>query len=242
MECRDAQFYLRFRRPGREELDADVAAEVDQHLGSCPQCETEARIISGFDAAVSSAMRTVAIPTGLRERLISSVSARRGAILRRKAYRVAAVAASLFLTVGLAFGIFTAARPTPDTTMLAQSGDSIGDPDAAEQKVRDWLRAEGLPSDLPEPFDYRLHLSHHWETVQGRKVPVVLFRENNGPGFAKVYIFRSTQYDLADIREAQASYCQARPYRNPAARITYVVVFTGQDLAPFLRGGRMASM
>lgn len=240
MECRDAQFYLRFRRPDRDELDTDVAAELDQHLAGCPHCAAESRWVSAFDTAVSKAMRSVTIPAGLRERLITGVSARRGAILRRRAYRVAAVAASLFLTIGLAFGIFTAARPIPDTTALALNNDSIGDPQAAEQQVRDWLHAKGLPPDLPEPFDYRLHISHHWEEVQGREVPVVLFRENSGPGFAKVYIFRATQFNVKDVPEAQASYCQARPYPNAAAGITYVVVFTGQDLTPFLRGGRLA--
>jgi Protein of unknown function (DUF3379) len=240
MECRDAQFYLRFRRPGRDELDTDVAAEVDQHLAGCPHCASESRWVASFDNAVSKAMRSVAVPAGLRERLITGISARRGAVLRRRAYRTAALAASLFLTVGLAFGIFTAARPAPDTTALVLNNDSVGDPDAAEQQVRNWLHAEGLPPDLPEPFDYRLHRSHHWEEVQGRKVPVVLFNENNGPGFAKVYIFRSTQFNVKDVQEAQGSFCQARPYPNEAEGIVYVIVFTGQDLTPFLRGGRFA--
>lgn len=240
MECRDAQFYLRFRRPGRDELDTDIAAELDQHLAGCPHCASESRLLSSFDRAVGLAMRSVAIPGGLRERLVARISARRGTVLRRRAYRAAALAASLFLTVGLAFGIFTAARPAPDTTALVLNNDSVGDPDAAEQQVRNWLHAEGLPPDLPEPFDYRLHLSHHWEEVQGRKVPIVLFREMNGPGFAKVYIFRSTQFNVKDVPDAQASYCQARPYRNELEDITYVIVFTGQDLAPFLRGGAFA--
>jgi hypothetical protein len=240
MECRDAQFYLRFRRPGRDELDADVASEVDQHLGACSQCSAEAGSIRSFDAAVGRAMQAVSVPAGLRERLVASVSAKRGAILRRKAYRVVAVAASLLLAVGLGFGILTKSRPALDTSSLAYRSDSVGDPDAAERDVREWLHREGLPPDLPEPFDYRLYFSHGWEEVQGRHVPVVQFREINGPGFAKVYIFRSTQFKTTDVPDSQSSFCQTRSYANRAAGITYVVVFTGQDLTPFLRGGRSA--
>ncbi|MDB5305961.1 MAG: hypothetical protein JWO38_163 [Gemmataceae bacterium] len=257
MECKDAQFYLRFRRPRADDLGPDEAVALDRHLATCPHCAADARLASSFDAAVGITMRAVPIPDGLRDKLVASVSAHQGALLRRKVYQAASVAASLLLAVGIGIGVFTAARPLPDTLDLAMKGDTLAgnlmadgqrvnwagggnpDPQAAqtnEATVRAWLAAEHLPADLPEPFDFGLLVSHHWEDVQGRKVPVVWFRERNGPGFAKVYIFRSTQFNLKGVPEAQSSYCKAQPYPSRAPGVTYLVVFTGPELAPFLRG------
>jgi hypothetical protein len=271
MECRDAQFYLRFRRPGSDDLDPADAAALGRHLAACPPCAADARFVTAFDAAVASAMRAVPVPTGLRTRLIAATSAQRGATLRRRAYRGLALAASVLLTAGLALGVFTATRPHPETYALAMKGDELAkvmqqgfqvpvgrpaddrtDPHLAsanEAAVRKWLAAEGLPAALPEDFDYGLLLSYHWEGVQGRKVPVVWFRERGGPGFAKVYVFRATQFNLKGVAEAQASHCQAMPLRSPDPSVAYVVVFTSQPgpagqqpLAPFLihHGGHVA--
>lgn len=266
MECRDAQFYLRFRRPGADDLDPVDAAVLDRHLAACPVCAADARLVRAFDAAVSAAMRAVPVPAGLRGRLIASTSAQRGTVLRRRAYRVAAVAASLLLTAGLALGVFTATRPRPETLALAMKGDELAEalhragpnavgggderPDprlaqANERAIGRWLETEDLPASLPAAFDYGLVLSYHWEDVQGEKVPVVWFRERNGPGFAKVYVFRSTQFNLKHVQEAQASLCQAKVLPTPSPRLAYVVVFSsqpGQDLAPFLKpkGGQVA--
>ena len=258
MECRDAQFYLQFRRPGSTELDPDVAAGLDRHLHSCPVCATDAAVSARFDSAVSQAMRAVPIPAGLRERLVTRISERRGTILRRQAYRVAALAASVLLAIGIGIGALTAARPVPDTFELTVRGDALAavmqadggqrvalQPDAPtdpriaranRDRVQHWLADEGLPTTLPEPFDFGLLLSYHWEPIQGRQVPVILFRERQGSGFAKVYLFRSLAFDLKTVPYAQSSYCEARPYPNRPAGVTFVVVFTGQSLAPFLQG------
>ncbi len=38
MECRDAQFQLRLRRPGPDDLGPEVTAALDRHLAGCPHC------------------------------------------------------------------------------------------------------------------------------------------------------------------------------------------------------------
>jgi len=259
VECRDAQLYLRFRRPGSTELDPDVVAALDRHLASCSICSAEAQVGAAFDDRMAIAMKAVSIPTGLCERLVARVSDRRGTILRRRVYRVAALAASVLLAIGIGASAYLAARPLPDTSDLTLRGDDfavalqadraqvVAQPDAPtdprkaqtnENAVRQWLIGEGLPGGLPEPFDFGLLLSYHWEPVQGRKVPVVLFRERQGAGFAKVYLFHYGSFDLKAVPDAQSSYCQARSYSDRAAGVTYVVVFTGQSLAPFLQGRR----
>lgn len=235
MDCRDAQFFLRFRRVGPDELGPAESAALDAHLGGCTRCAADARAAFATDVAFAAAMRDVPIPGGLRDRLVAAAFSRRGVAVRRKVYRFAAVAASLMLAVGLGIAAFTASRPHPDTLALAMQGDAVGDAHAAEATVRQWLGAKRLPA-IPEDFDYHLLLTYGSEEVQGRDVPVVVFRERNGPGFAKVYAFRTTTFDLKGVREAQSSYCRAKPYPDPVTGVTYLIVFTGQDLAPFLRG------
>jgi hypothetical protein len=86
-------------------------------------------------------------------------------------------------------------------------------------------------------FDPTLFVHAGTESVQGRNVPVGVFRDRTGPGFAKVYAFRGTSFSQKELRDEQASHCSAKAYPAPAAGVTYVVVFTGPDLTPFLRGG-----
>src|SRR5207244_1845131 len=123
MQCRDAQFYLRLRRHAGDELGAEVTADLDRHLAGCPACGADARVAASFDAAVTSAMRAVAVPAGLREKLLTQVAAYRGGVIRRRMYRVAAAAASVFLALGLAFGLF-ASRPKLDTFDLVNRHDA----------------------------------------------------------------------------------------------------------------------
>ncbi|HEX4609868.1 MAG TPA: DUF3379 family protein [Urbifossiella sp.] len=234
MDCRDAQFYLRLRHPGRDEFEPEVAAALDRHLVSCPECAAAGRVLGGFDAAVASAMRAVPVPNGLRDRLFADASARRGAVLRRKSYRLAAVAASVLIVAGLAVGFYTATRPQPDLEGLAMAGDETADPRLAVEKVDRFRRAERLPV-LPESLDYTLAVHTGTETVQGRNVPVILLQSRTVPGaWAKVYAFRNTGFDLKAVQDAQASHCSANHFPESEG-VVYVVVFTGHDLTPFHR-------
>lgn len=236
MDCRDAQFYLRLRRPGSDELDPDVAAALDRHLAGCPACAAAGRAVAGFDAAVGRAMRAVSVPEGLRDQLFAEAAARRGAVLRRATYRYLAAAASVLVTCGLALGVYSAARPQADPRNLVGLGDELVQPQGADKQIRAFLAAQKLPG-LPQSFDPTLFLHAGTESVQGRDVPVLVFRERNGPGWAKVYAFRDTTFKLNDLRDEQASHCSAKPFPNPTAGVTYVVVYTGVDLTPFLSTG-----
>lgn len=258
MDCREALFFVRFRRPGvpgAGELAPDDVAAVDRHLAACPACSAEASGAAAFDAALGSAMRAVEVPAGLRDRLFVTASVERGRRLRRRAYQLTALAASLFLTIGLAAGIFTATRPEPDTfSLLMQAGrventlrfepmQNVGFgrfelANANRTVLEAWLKSEHLPN-LPEPngpFDLSLVVSQHWEEVQERQVPVVLLRGRDG-GFAKIYAFRSTQFNLKSLKSEKGvsdSNCQAAYFPTERSGVVYVVVFTGRDLTPFL--------
>src|SRR5688572_30287303 len=111
MECRDAQFYLRLRRHAADELGADVTAPLNNHLATCEACSIDARAATQFDRAVATAMKSVPVPSGLRERLITQAARAQGAALRVKAYRVGALVAAAMVLVGIGFSLLSKARP-----------------------------------------------------------------------------------------------------------------------------------
>jgi hypothetical protein len=246
MQCRDAQFYLRLRRQAGDELGADVAGDLDRHLTGCPACAGDARSAASFDRAVATAMTAVAVPAGLRDKLLTLASVHRGGVLRRRVYRACALAASVFVVTGLAFGIFSASRPKIDTNQIVVNSDRLyEDPEGA---LRDWLVAQNFPEQLPEPFDPYLLMSLGTEPIQGKDVPVAVFRHPRERGFAKVYFFRDDgTFNLKDLQDAQMSHTMARVIKDPARfrGVQYVIVHTAHPdpvdpnpLKPFLRPSR----
>jgi hypothetical protein len=231
MQCRDAQFYLRLRRHAGDELGAEVTADLGRHLAECPACAADARAAESFDRAVAATLRNVPVPAGLREKLLTQASAYRGGVIRRKVYRLTALAASLFLGVGLAFGVFSATRPRIDTQAMVESADEqLMNP---EGRLRDWLVAQKFPAELPERFDPELLMQVGTEPVGGAEVPVAVFRHpTDVKGFAKVYIFRAGQYNLQGLRNTNASWTMAKVIADqPQFRgLTYVIVHTVHPL------------
>lgn len=246
MQCRDAQFYLRLRRHAGDELGADVALDLDRHFAGCPACAADARGAEAFDRAVAVAVRSVPVPAGLRDKLLTQASVHYGTAIRRKVYRVAALAASVFFGAGLAFGLFSASRPKIDTNAMVIAGDElIQNPDGA---LKRWLTEQKFPDYLPKPFDTDLLVSLGTERVQGRDVPVAVFRHPTERGFAKVYLFRTDgSSNLKELQETQASHTMVELFSDPTRfrGVQYVILHTthpvGRDedpLKPFLRPAR----
>ena len=78
------------------ELTAVEGERLESHLGGCPPCRAELRAVT----EVSALLRTTAAaeaPAGLLERLHAAVAALRDRLIRRFAYRVAAVAAAVLI-------------------------------------------------------------------------------------------------------------------------------------------------
>ncbi len=248
MECRDAQFYLRMRRHAADELGPDVTAPLDEHLAACPACAAEARALMSFDRAVASAMVAVPIPAGLRARLVAAGAEKQGAALRRKAYRAVAALAASVLFAGLALGVFTNTRPKVNTDDLVAVNDrQLSEP---QLSTKEWLVVQKLPDQLPLPFDYGLLVFRGYEKVNGREVPVIVFRSpppdpaNPGEpaGFAKVYLFPNDRFDTKNVQNAQASLTRAQVFVSDKSYrgVTYVFVHTGRDLHKFFVNGNGA--
>jgi len=241
MLCRDVQFYLRLRKHAGDDLGADVTADLHRHLASCPVCAAESQAAESFDRAVAVAVRAVPIPPGLREKLHAQASAHRGTVIRHRVYRLATAAGLVFLALGLGLGLFSS-RPKLDTAALVLESDAqLRDP---EGSIRRWLEALRLAPELPvppgetDPFDPELLVSLGTERLQGKDVPVAVFRHPTGRGFAKVYVFRTPgEFDLKSVPDSQGSLTLARVVNNPARYrgAVYVIVCTGPSLKPFLR-------
>src|SRR5438874_172753 len=106
MECNVARQLLAFRRSGGPaEFAPEDAADLARHLAGCPACAAVAGRQEAFDTAVATAMKGVTVPSGLRDKLLTDALAKQGAVLRRKLYSHAAVAAAVLLAVGLAPGV-----------------------------------------------------------------------------------------------------------------------------------------
>lgn len=239
MDCRDAQFYLRMRRHATDELGPDVTAPLRDHLSACPACAADSRALESFDRALASAMVKVSVPAGLRDRLVAHAAAKRSVILRRKAYQAASLTAAALLLIGIGISVFTITRPRLDPDALVRAnGEQYADP---EGFTRQWLAAQNLPDRLPLPFDYDLLVSCQHEHVQGRDVPVVTFRDRQGSGFAKVYLFpHDGRFDLKNVQEANSSHARAEVFVKQEGRgVTYVFVHTGgpDGLRHFFRTG-----
>ncbi len=232
MECGNARLLMLFRRPG--ELAAEDAAALERHLATCPACAAAFQRENSFDASVGHAMKTVPVPTGLRDKLLADSFARRGAALRRQAYTTAGAAACLLLAVGLITGVIWASRPAFNTHTLAT--EFSRNVEAPDHVTREWLLAEGLPTTLPLDFDFRYATFRGTMPHQGKDVPVIQFVVPNANGQrmeARVLIVSSSQFDLKDLSPAQDSFCTVVvEVRDGYA---YVILFTTPTLEPFLK-------
>src|SRR5262252_6889654 len=94
MECHEARMLLAFTRPGNDAMDAAERAEVQRHLEACPECAAMARSEQAVDGAFGKAMREVAIPAGLQQRVLAKVAAN-----RPYPWPAIAAAAAILLTI-----------------------------------------------------------------------------------------------------------------------------------------------
>src|SRR5438132_14390863 len=102
MDCKTARLLLAFSRTQASELDTSDADALDNHLAECPECEALAHAERQMERQLSQAMRQVAVPSNLRQRLLTRLQAERSPWYRRLPQRhppVAAAVSALALSV-----------------------------------------------------------------------------------------------------------------------------------------------
>jgi hypothetical protein len=232
---------LHFAYPLRTELEGSEAEDLESHLAECAQCGAVAQVERRADNRIGQAMRAVPVPDGLRHRLLAQLDAERDAWYRRRVRRglgVFAAAAALLLVVWVGFA-FQKNRPQQvDLEGLAQKvqGD-IANP--TPDRVQDHFAVKGIATVAPPEsmFNYRLLRYYAVESLQGKRVPVLLF--TNGSDQARVYILSERHFDLeAALAEPTnvGSGCRIDVLPGPdnaKLRVIYVIIYTGQRLDAF---------
>src|SRR5581483_8877593 len=154
MQCSTARLLLTFARPKASELDAGVVQSLNEHLGECAECGAFARAEHQFERLLGPAMRQVAVPRDLRERLLTRLQAERRSWYKRLPQRhpaiAAAVAAVLLLTVGLV--VYAATRPPRplDLALIAYTWNTrVAVP---PQEAQSFFAQEGFKVIVPPEF------------------------------------------------------------------------------------------
>lgn len=233
MNCQLAHLVLAFRP---NELAAEDRAALDAHLRGCPACAALANSTAATDAAIRKAMLAVPVPDGLQAKLHAAVSdTQRAARWRKtKGWAGAALAASVLAAVG-GFGWYlTRPELSSDEVSAILDRDRL----VNEQAVGEWLQSEGLPAELPAPFEYGYHAFHGTQPLKGMKVPTVVF--HNGQHQCRVYVIRkdSVRTPAGGWKDATGSEFNIKTFERDG--VVYVIAFTSPTLDSFLKAAAVA--
>lgn len=75
MDCQTARQRLEACRPQSDDLHLEELAEASSHLEQCAACRAEVRTRQAVDALIGARLRDVAVPEGLKSRILSRLSA-----------------------------------------------------------------------------------------------------------------------------------------------------------------------
>lgn len=235
MDCGKARMLAEVRGNRESELPAEDAAVLDQHLSACPDCQRILENERRFDEPIAQAMRAVTVPSGLKMKLLGRLARERGAVHRRRFFYAAAAVACVVIGIGI-LNWNQPNRPKLDLNGLVQLEDHrIEQP---KEAAEEWLAAQGIQFHPPVDLNPRLLATHGSVTVQGKQVPTLYYRTHSA--YAKVFIFRDTDFDLSSLPETWSGSSvfghQVKVFRDaqhPTKQV-YVVLFTGDSLEPFL--------
>lgn len=229
MDCKTARLLLDFARPLGTELEESEGEDLAGHLADCPTCGALHRAERKIDDHLGKAMRAVAVPDGLRDRIVSKLAGQRDRwYLRRLAWgTAAALAAAVLLTFGVTY-----LGQKPHVNIEELHG-RLNSPPGAPEEVGPYLNRPTLLA--PTQFNYRNLLKCDWADFQGRKVPQLIFRQ--GGELATVYILNDRQFDLKSLEgqgPLSGGHSVAVLWPTGGEKHTaYVVVYTGGSLELF---------
>jgi hypothetical protein len=241
MDCKTARLMNDLGGNRLAELAGEDRAAVKSHLAQCGECAARAGVEAKFDTAIGQAMRAFPVPAALKSRILDRMATRRGASHRRRLFTVGAAAAAVLLVVGVLNWAPTRTTQLDVDGLAARTGSRL---DNANGRAEDWLASLGIAYHAPAPFDSRLLVFHGTSTIQGKQVPALEYHSfdaaNSAPVIATVYVIREGEFDLKALPESfggsLAKGMQAKIFRDrdQPDKLAYVVVFSGNNLDPFL--------
>ncbi len=198
MDCKTARLVLEFDTPRSTGMDRSESAALEQHLAECPECSISARTERQADKSLGQAMRNVAVPADLRERLLTRLDGERNASYRRWALRrvreAAAVAATL-IAVSLGYTYWQASHRTIiDTEALARADEELRGV-RAEDLERWFSQQYSLKTSLPRNFKYVYLYDRALQDLEHRRVASLRFQDDHG-NRADVFVLSAKEFNL----------------------------------------------
>jgi hypothetical protein len=191
MDCNHARLLLHFVRPGSTELEALDLESLRHHLADCPDCGAGARAEQRFDEAVGRAMHSLAVPQGLRERVLERLAKEAPGRHRRR------------LLTGLAAAVLLLAAGV--TWLIASHKLEVQMPEqmvylaSKEAEVETWFANQGIRMEVPGVLNPDLLRSYGIAIHQGRRVARLVYQgrsERGGPAIAEVFVLSDRDFLL----------------------------------------------
>jgi hypothetical protein len=202
MDCKTARLVLELLRPGAGETDAAELAAFEQHLAGCPECDALARAERGLDHAFAKAMQAVEVPSGLRGRVLDRLERERGeSALRRfgRAGRLAAAAAAVLLAV---WGVYAWRQSHLPAVNVDLAWEDLVTEHAAPPSGDDLaahFKGLGFEGPFPTGLNYSLLSYYGMGEFQGRRVPQLIFLNEQGAARARVRVLSPKQFNLTNL-------------------------------------------
>lgn len=146
MECKTALRLMDVCRPSGDDLSDPELIPLTGHLEECSECLGRFRTRQAFDAHTAKAVRAVAVPSNLRERIIQKVDRSVIRARRRFIHYATAAAAAAILLVGT--GLFFAFGLRTDQKLVIAKGhlegftelqpEDVIDVPAGENRLEQW--------------------------------------------------------------------------------------------------------
>jgi len=237
MDCFNARMLMQLSGPALRELPRSERGPLDEHLASCSDCAGFAHNDRLVDQALGRAMRNVPIPAGLENRLRSSLKSR---YRRAGLWTWVSAAACLFLAVGTATWWW---NRSPQDIRFEQFVSVIDSQTAAQpDDVEQWFQDEaGIAMTAPRQFNYKNLESYGVVFFQGQQVPRLVFFVGNEGGrpaaLAHVYVLSWDQFHPPPFHDNRVPTIThtIETSVDENGKVTYLVVYTGSSLDPFLR-------
>jgi hypothetical protein len=227
MECHEARMLLAFTRPHSDAMDAAERAEVHQHLESCPECAAMALSEQTVDGAFGKAMREVAIPSGLQQRVLTKVAANRPYPWPA----IAAAAAILLVVAGAGTWWFW---PQPRFDSVAADDVFNGKVGNSPDDVEKWYQSKGVDMAAWRQLNHDYLWSYDIIEFKGRRVAKLLFYRQDNRSIAQVIVLPRNRFNTSELYDGYPGQTPNRVVVQRDAHADYIFLVGSTDLDSFL--------
>ena len=235
MDCSTARLFLPFRRPGGRDLDGPEAADLENHLSQCNECNTLAMTQDRLDDSLGKAMRAVEVPRGLRVQILERLAAQPTRKPRWVAYTVrglSAAAAVLLLALGWFAFYSPVRRPLNAENVATNFNISRPAQDESNAQLRELGARAGAPGFVNYAF---LAGSPSLAILPGTqddkspvKVPQLVFQQADR--HAVVYVVSRRKFQLEEPNDRGDGYTyRIEVFEPERSEFAYLVLYTGNS-------------